>query len=173
MDSDSSASPASVTLREVQPADLDRFFEWQLDSEAGWMAAFVAEDPSDRQAFDAHWERILADPAILKRTILAGAAPVGSIVAYDFMGLPTVGYWIGREFWGRGIATRALAAFLEIAAVRPLYARVVEDNLGSLRVLQKCGFVIADRERGYAAARRSEVTEIILRLDSAEPGAES
>lgn len=168
MDSDPSVSPVLVTLREVQPADLDLFFQWELDPVAGWMAAFVSEDPSDRQAFNAHWERILADPAVLKRTILAGAAPVGSIVAYEFMGLPTVGYWIGREFWGRGIATRALAAFLEVAAVRPLYARVVEDNLGSLRVLQKCGFVIADRERGYAGARRSEVTEIILRLDSSE-----
>lgn len=163
---DSSVSPLSVTLREVLPADLDLLFQWQLDPEANWMAAFIAPDPADRSAFDAHWKRILADPAVVKRTILADGIPVGNIEAFDLFGKLSVGYWIGREYWGRGIATRALRAFLEIVNVRPLYARVVEDNLGSQRVLQKCGFKVVLQDFGFASARQMGVTELVLRLDS-------
>ena len=41
-----------------------------------------------------------------------------------------VGYWIGRRDWGRGIATRALALFLERVTTRPLYAFVAVNNVG-------------------------------------------
>ncbi|MCB0242704.1 MAG: GNAT family N-acetyltransferase, partial [Anaerolineae bacterium] len=73
-------------------------------------------------------------------------------------------YWLGREYWGKGIATRALAAFLEIITVRPLYARAAQDNIGSLMVLAKCGFVICGKDKGFATARGGETEEYVLRL---------
>jgi RimJ/RimL family protein N-acetyltransferase len=75
-----------------------------------------------------------------------------------------VTYWIGREFWGRGIATAALAEFLKLQTTRPIFGRAAKDNVGSLRVLAKCGFVIIREDKGYAYARGEEVEEYVLRL---------
>src|SRR4029453_1988037 len=78
-------------------------------------------------------------------------------------------YWIGREFWGRGIATQALAVLLSAVKTRPLYARAAKDNVASLRVLEKCGFTIAGYERGFANARGEEVEEVVLELRAEAP----
>lgn len=159
-----SFDPARLTLRAVADADLPIFFTHQLDAAAVHMAAFTAKDPADRAAFDAHWARIRADPANLTFTILADGQVAGHIASFVGFGEREITYWLGREFWGRGLATAALQAFLKLELTRPLFGRAVADNLGSLRVLQKCGFVIAGEDRGFANARGAEVTEIILRL---------
>jgi RimJ/RimL family protein N-acetyltransferase len=156
-----------VLLREALPDDLPVFFEFERDPEACRMAAFTADDPDDRSAFMAHWARVLADATITKRTIIYDGQVAGSVVCYLRAGTPEVGYWLGRPFWGQGVATRALALLLRQVARRPVYARVVKDNAGSLRVLQKCGFVIYGEDRGYANARHAEVEEYILRLGAA------
>jgi RimJ/RimL family protein N-acetyltransferase len=158
-----------VLLREVLPDDLPILFEFERDSEARWMAAFTAEDPDDRAAFMAHWERILADASIAKRTIICDGQVAGSVECFLRSGTPEVGYWLGKPFWGRGVATRALTLFLRQVTRRPVFARVVKDNAGSLGVLRKCGFVIYSEDRGYAHARHAEVEEYILRL-GATPG---
>jgi RimJ/RimL family protein N-acetyltransferase len=49
-----------------------------------------------------------------------------------------VTYWLGRDFWGRGLATQALNRMLHLVVDRPILARAATDNIGSLRVLQKC-----------------------------------
>jgi len=85
-------------------------------------------------------------------------------VAFEQFGRPSVGYWLGREFWDRGIATRALAEFLTLIPTRPLYARAASDNVGSIRVLEKCGFIRHGTDRGYAYARAAEIDEVILIL---------
>ena len=97
--------------------DLPTLFEQQLDPEATRMAAFPSRD---WEAFLAHWTRILADPALAKKTVLFDGRVAGNIVSWEQSGRPLVGYWIGREFWGRGVATRALAAVLEHVPARPL-----------------------------------------------------
>ena len=56
-----------------------------------------------------------------------------------------VGYWVGREFWGRGLATAALAELVTEIPERPLHAWVASSNVGSIRVLEKCGFVEVER----------------------------
>jgi RimJ/RimL family protein N-acetyltransferase len=76
-----------------------------------------------------------------------------------------VTYWIGKPYWGKGIATCALSAFLEHSKVRPLYARAAKDNVGSLRVLEKCGFIRIGQDKGFSNARGQEVEEFILRLN--------
>ena len=66
---------------------------------------------------------------------------------------------------GRGIASQALALFLEVVRVRPLYARAASDNVGSPRVLEKTGFRIIGTEVSFAPARGAEIEETILQLD--------
>ena len=124
-------------LRDVTEADLGVFFEQQLDPEATQMAAFPARD---REAFGAHWEKVLADETVRAKTIVVDGAVAGNVVSFRHDGKTEVGYWLGRDFWGRGIATRALTEFLGLVDERPLYAGVAKHNVGSIRVLEKCGF---------------------------------
>jgi RimJ/RimL family protein N-acetyltransferase len=127
-----------VALRDVELDDLPILFEHQQDPEAGRMAAFPARDWN---AFEAHWKRLLGDATIIKKTIVFDGQVAGNIVCFDQADEKLVGYWIGRRFWGKGIATRALRVLLTDVAHRPLHAHVAKRNAGSIRVLEKCGFV--------------------------------
>ena len=130
---------AEVALRETIDADLDTLFDFQADPEASAMAAF----PSlDQPAFLERQARIKADPSNIKRTIVAGGGVVGWIGSWEVEGERDVGFWIGRDHWGNGYATAALRAFLDIDLHRPLHAHVADHNVGSRRVLEKCGFVL-------------------------------
>jgi RimJ/RimL family protein N-acetyltransferase len=91
---------------------------------------------------------------------------VGHIASFDLEGQREVTYWIGREDWGRGFATRALQEFLQLEATRPLYARAASDNAASIRVLTKCGFRIVGEGRQFAHGRNEETDEVVLRLDA-------
>jgi RimJ/RimL family protein N-acetyltransferase len=156
---------SDLLLRDVVEDDLPIFFEQQLDPDANYMAAFTAKDPTNREAFAAHWNRILADATVTIKTIVAAGQVVGSVLSYEEAGKPEVSYWIGKQYWGQGLATRALSGFLAHAnRTRPIYARVAKDNIGSLRVLAKCGFTINGEARGFANARGEEVEELILEL---------
>ena len=129
---------ADVQLRPVEPGDLPIFYEHQRDAEAARMAAFVSRD---RAAFDAHWARnVLGNPAAVTRTILAGGQVAGYIGSWPDEGGRQIGYWIGKTYWGQGVATRALAEFLHVVPERPLYAHVAAHNAASIRVLERCGF---------------------------------
>lgn len=129
-----------VLLRDVVPGDLPVFFEHQLDPVATQMAAFPSRD---REAFMAHWAKILADATIHKQTILFEDRVAGNMVSWEQDGQREVGYWLGQEYWGKGIASRALALFLDHVTTRPLYAHVAKHNTGSCRVLEKCGFELS------------------------------
>jgi RimJ/RimL family protein N-acetyltransferase len=154
-----------LLLRKVVNDDLPIFFEYQLDLEANYMAAFTAKDPTNREAFMAHWRRILADETTNNQTILCNGQVAGSVSSYEEEGKPEVTYWIGKEYWGKGIATWALQEFLtEHNKARPIYARVAKDNLGSRRVLEKCGFTIVGESKGFANARGQETEEWIFEL---------
>jgi RimJ/RimL family protein N-acetyltransferase len=154
-----------VALRDVREADLDTFFVHLQDDGAVWMAAFTPPDPSDREAFDAHWRRLLADDTVLARTIEVDGAVTGHIASFDMLGDRELTYWLDRAVWGRGVGTGALTAFLELERTRPLHARAASDNAGSIRLLEKCGFVRVGTERGFATARNEEIDEAVLRLD--------
>ncbi len=135
-----------VSLRLVEAHDLQIFFAHQLDPEATRLAAFQSRD---REAFMAHWTtNILGHPTNACRTILCNDRVVGNIGAWTDADTRErlLGYWLGREFWGRGIASAAVAQFLQIESTRPLMARVARHNLGSLRVLEKSGFTRAGED---------------------------
>jgi RimJ/RimL family protein N-acetyltransferase len=152
-------------LRDVTDEDLPILFEQQLDPGANDMAAFTQKDPADRAAFMAHWTKILSDETITSKIIICEGNVAGSISSHAWFGEPEVTYWIGKEYWGKGVATQALAAFLGHVEARPLYARVAKDNIASRRVLEKCGFVICGEDKGFANARNAEVEEFILKLE--------
>ena len=151
-------------LRDVRDDDLDVLFEHWTDPEANRMAAFTAENPSDRAAFDARWARLRANETVRALTIELDGEVVGTVSSWDSDGQREVTYWIGREHWGKGIATRALGEFLQVETTRPLRAAAAKDNLGSIRVLEKCGFERIGEGRGFANARGEEIDEVILEL---------
>jgi RimJ/RimL family protein N-acetyltransferase len=157
-----------VLLRDVTVRDLPAFFEQQLDPDANHMAAFTAKDPADRDAFTAHWTKILGDETITKKTILFDGHVAGHVLSFEEGGELEVSYWIGKRYWGKGLATEALSRFLDHVKTRPLYARAAKDNIASIRVLEKCGFEIAGEDKGFSNARGEEVEEFILRLAANE-----
>jgi len=153
-----------VQLRDVSPTDLGIFFLHQTDKLASRMAAFTAEDPRDRAAFQCHWDQILSDRHARNQTVVWRGKVAGYVSRFELFGKPSIAYWVAREFWGQGNATAAVKLFLRMVTERPLFARVAADNLGSIRVLEKSGFIRAGMERSYASARRAEVEELIFRL---------
>lgn len=154
-----------VRLRETREDDLAVFFEHQRDPAARHMAAFTGTDPEDRPAFLERWTRILRDTAIAKRTVLVDGEVAGHVGGFERFGQPEVTYWLGREHWGKGIATTALRAFLLEFDRRPLFARAAGDNGASIRVLEKCGFAVSGHERAFADARGEEIEEVVLVLE--------
>jgi RimJ/RimL family protein N-acetyltransferase len=149
-----------VRLRNIESGDLPIFYEQQLDADATRMAAFPSRD---RAAFDTHWAtKILGNPAAVTQTIVVDGQVAGYIGSWPQDDGRLVGYWIGKEYWGRGVATQALAAFLHVVTERPLHAHVARHNVGSIRVLEKCGF---SRERQDGdEADGTGVTEIVFVL---------
>lgn len=146
-------------LRDVTEEDLPVFFEHQREPEAHRMAAFP---PREHDAFMVHWRtKVLGDPTARKRTIVVDDCVAGNIGSWDADGRRFVGYWIGREYWSRGIGTAALSEFLCEETTRPLCACVAAQNIGSIRILQKCGFRrIDDTQQAFDGAE-----EFLFQLD--------
>ncbi len=128
------------------------------------MAAFTAEDPDDRSAFDAHMAKVMSSSESRFLAIISGSRLVGTIGSYVSEGFTEVTYWIDRACWGQGMATEALGLLLEEISVRPIRARAASDNAGSIRVLQKAGFHPIGTEVSFAPAREMEIQETILEL---------
>ncbi len=148
-----------VTLRETEDSDRPILFEHQRDPVANEMAAFP---PRDEQAFAEHWERVKANDDGIQRTILADGEVAGHIGSWIDDRDRRVGSWVGREFWGRGIASEALKQFVAVVEERPLTASVAEHNVASLRVLEKSGFVAVG---GPRPPGDDGIREVVLRLD--------
>ena len=144
----------NVQLRDVEAQDLALFFEHQRDPVAVEMVMFRSRDAAE---FAQHWAKLLADETNLKQTIIVDGQVAGNIGSWTAEGKREVGYWIDRAFWGRGIATEALTAFLRLEPTRPLHAGVAKHNLASIRVLQKCGFTLLGPEKAAPDADASHV----------------
>lgn len=150
-----------ITLRDVTEDDLEVFFAHQREPEANAMAAFPGRG---RDAFMVHWRtRILGNDEVVKQTVLCDGRVAGNIVSYEDDGRQLVGYWIGREFWGRGVATAALSQMIPLVDRRPLHAFVATGNVGSVRVLEKCGFERIGRQQGNHGDEDVEVFVYELR----------
>ena len=154
----------NIKLRPTEISDLDNLFQFQLDKEGGYLAAFMPKDPTDKSAYINKHTKLLNDPTINNQTIIFDNTVVGSIAKFIMEGDTEITYWIDRKFWGQGIATSALNDFLKIESTRPIYGRVAFDNLGSQKVLTKCGFIKIGTDKGFANARQTEIEEFIYKL---------
>lgn len=153
----------NIQLRNVTETDLLTFFEQQNDRDAAKMAAFPSRS---RDGFMSHWMKIMADDSIQIKTILFNGEIAGNIVCFDQLGEREVGYWLGKEFWGKGIATYALKEFLKQIKTRPLFAHVAKHNIASRRVLEKCGFVVSGEDRFFSQILGDDIEEYVLVLNA-------
>lgn len=150
-----------IRLRPVVVADLPVIYQMQLDPESNRMAGTI---PRTREAFDLHWASVLPNAEIVPRAIIKGDQLIGLVSVFQRDGVDNVGYWIDRAHWGKGIASWALARLLEEVPRRPLVATAATSNVASLRVLQKCGFVIEQTRDGPADERHVACEEAVLVL---------
>jgi RimJ/RimL family protein N-acetyltransferase len=132
-----------VTIRETQESDWPILFGNQRDPASSEMAGVPARE---WDAYIAHQRKISADETGLRQTILYDGQIAGDLVSFLRDGRREIGYRIARQYWGKGIATRALALFLDVERRRPLYGWVLAQNIGSQRVLEKCGFTVIGEE---------------------------
>jgi RimJ/RimL family protein N-acetyltransferase len=157
-----SISYNSIELRNLSENDLPTFFEQQLDPVANRMAAFP---PRDKEAFMTHWRtKVLANVDANKKSIIVDGHLAGYVTSWEQENNQWVGYWIGREYWGNGIATRALTEFLVHFKTRPLHAYVAKHNMASIRVLEKCGFLISEESTFFSKVHGREIIENLMVL---------
>lgn len=156
----------TITLTKTEKDDLNSLFQFQLDEEANYLAAFTSKEPHDKIAYIEKYTRFLSDPTINMQTIKVNGEIVGSIAKFVTENDAEITYWIDGKFWRQGIGSAALQAFLKIEKVRPIYGRVAFDNYGSQKVLEKCGFIKIGKDKGFANARRSEIEEFIYKLSN-------
>lgn len=150
-----------VSIRDVTEADLSALYRLSVDPESNRMAMVR---PRGRESFDAHWASVLRSTDTVSKVILLGDRVVGKISCFTVNEMRTIGYWVDREYWGRGIATRALGLLVQEVTARPLHALVATTNTGSIRVLEKCGFVVIGKEHSPETERYVECDELILML---------
>jgi ribosomal-protein-alanine N-acetyltransferase len=157
---------SNIILAKTTKDDLNTFFQFQLDKEASYLAAFTSKDSNDKTAYIEKYSKHLDDPTINMRTIKINNVVVGSIAKFIIENEVEITYWIDKQFWGQGIATTALNDFLKIEQLRPIYGRVAFDNYGSAKVLEKCGFAKIGSDKGFANARQAVIEEYIYKLSN-------
>lgn len=153
-----------IKLRRTEVSDLDNLFQFQLDREASYLAAFTPKDPTDKSSYLTKYTKLLSDPTVNNQTILVNNIVAGSVAKFMMEGNAEITYWLDKIFWGKGIATKALKYFLNLETTRPIFGRVAFDNFGSQKVLEKCGFVKIGSDKGFANSRQKEIEEFIYKL---------
>lgn len=148
-----------ISIRPVVEADLETFYEHQIDPDAAAMAVFGGAREHD--AFIVHWKGILGRPDGFARAVLVDGAVVGYATSWSDDGRRYVAYWIDRAWWGRGVGSEGLRQLVAEIAERPLWAMVVVANIGSQRVLEKSGFIQVARQPTPADG----IEEFVYRLD--------
>lgn len=158
---------SGIQLRPVTESDLPALFEHQREPEANVMAAFPARG---RDAFMAHWAKILSDESLVAMGVVVDGCVVGHVCYWPQDGQRLVGYWIGKEYWGKGVATQMLLLFLRHVADRPLHAHVAKQNVASIRVLEKCGFVLCEKATAALGAPANGIEEVVYVIGGVSRG---
>jgi RimJ/RimL family protein N-acetyltransferase len=102
----------NVSLRPLEDRDLDTIYQQVTDPESVRMAAFTAEDQTDRRAFLNRMSRLRADTSVSYRVIDVDGAIAGTIASFRIDNQPELTYWVDRTQWGKGIASAALQILL-------------------------------------------------------------
>ncbi len=151
-----------IRLRLVAEGDREALYRIAQDPESNEMAKVF---PRSRASFDAHWDRVRVDPDVIARVIECDGELVGSISSFVVEGEHNIGYWVDRGHWGKGIMSAALGLFLREVTIRPMTAIVAQSNVGSRRVLEKCGFVKVGERESAETERFMACVEVVYRLD--------
>jgi len=101
----------NITLTETEKDDLNTFFQFQLDKEANYLAAFTSKDPNDKTAYIEKHTKLLTDQTINMRTIKVNGVIAGSVAKFIMENEPEITYWIDRNFWGRELPPLHLKTF--------------------------------------------------------------
>jgi RimJ/RimL family protein N-acetyltransferase len=161
---------ALCTLRPYRPDDVDGLIAVADDPLVSrWMTAGF---PSPYTRADAEWwvGQAVADAAPHNFVIVANGAFAGGVgiqpLDGESHGVALFGYWLGRAYWGRGLATdaaRTLARYaLRDVGLRRLEASVFAPNTVSMRVLEKAGFTLEARMRDGYLQRDGTVCDKIM-----------
>lgn len=155
-----------IVLRPTTASDVRVLHGFEVDPFSNVMAG---TKPRDWATFEARWAEILGDPdgsvtGVTPRVIVADGVVVGAVNIAPQDGRDSIGYWIGREHWGRGIATRAVGLMLREFTRRPLIATTAGHNAASMRVLEKHGFVVVSRRMTAETARTVARETVTLEL---------
>lgn len=153
-----------IELRDLDEDDLDAVFEMMRDPEGVAMAAFTADDPDDRAAFDAWMARQRGNADVLYQVVTENGGFAGTAAAFTIDGDREVSFWIARHAWNRGVATAALRLLVSREPVRPLFARAAAHNVASIAVFHHAGFTEVSRNTAYAPGLGREVEEIVFAL---------
>ncbi len=154
-----------IRLRKTIEPDLELLFSFQLDKVANYMAAFTDKSDKNKASYIKKWTHLMSKHTIHLQTILSNNEVVGSVAKYEINGKAELTYWINKDYWGRGIATKAVLFFLQIELARPIFARAASDNIASQKVLENSKFTKIGIKKGYANAREMEIEEFIYKLN--------
>jgi RimJ/RimL family protein N-acetyltransferase len=160
-----------IELRDLDDDDLDAVFEMMRDPEGVAMAAFTADDPDDRAAYDAWIARQRDDRDVLLQVVTENGGFAGTAAVFTVDGDREVSFWIARHAWNRGVATAALRLLVSREPVRPLFARTAAHNVASVAVFRHSGFTEVSRNVAFAPGLGREVEEIVFALLPALDGA--
>ncbi len=155
-----------LELRPTIESDLDRLFSFHIEAEAHFMAAFTEKDPKNKSKYMKKWRNLMASETVNIQSILLQGEIIGSVMAYEMDKVTHISYWIGKDYWGKGIATKATSLFLSSFPKRPIYGHAAADNIGSRKVLERCGFTFERTLRSYANARGKLIEECVYVLKS-------
>jgi [ribosomal protein S5]-alanine N-acetyltransferase len=95
------------------------------------------------------------------------AGGIGFIIGTgERTGTASLGYWLGRRFWGRGVMTEAVQIVTQWAfdtlRIRRVWANVMAPNVASSRVLEKAGYVLEGKMRGAICDRRGRIYDELI-----------
>jgi RimJ/RimL family protein N-acetyltransferase len=121
--------------RYASDPEVTRYLAWPRHTSIDHTRAFL-------QFSEEEWERWPVGPLLVFSRV-EGTLLGGTGLAFEAPHRAATGYVLAREEWGKGYATEALAAVVELAGsvgVQRLYAICHADHRASWRVLEKCGF---------------------------------
>ncbi|HJZ76772.1 MAG TPA: GNAT family protein [Vicinamibacterales bacterium] len=147
-----------LRLRRPQADDAAAIFarysgDPQVTHLVGWPRhTSVDEARAFVQFSDAEWARSPSGPLLIEPR--GGGALLGATgLVFETSFRAQTGYVLATDAWGRGYATEALGAIVDLArtlGVRRLYALCHHEHRASARVLEKCAFSLEGRLRAYA-----------------------
>ncbi|WP_165055151.1 MULTISPECIES: GNAT family N-acetyltransferase [unclassified Adlercreutzia] len=132
-----------VTLRRVEPSDVDRIFEWVV--QPWYVNEFAGNAVPTPETHKAYFDAVFESGACFL-AVLYGGAHVGCAGVKYIEGTHGEGWWyIGDDSMrGKGIGTALIAALAEYAeeelGLKSMHAYVLETNVGCRRALEKNGF---------------------------------